>query len=182
MVTFSLAAHQIWFLSLFSWRRCVISQSCSGAGPSVTEHECLASWSLLWQQWARLKLKREHWWGQAKGLCRSRNCRNLFWIYWFQFHTSTLLMPAVSLRSSSPVHVPLRFSSFFPNMLLRSFRAPLIPASLLHTFSSSTTLLVVIPVLTCWFFSYFVILQSDIIGSPFFRLKVDFTPSLIMLP
>ena len=61
-----------------------------------------------------LKLKRERRRGQVwGGGGGTRNCRNLFWIYWFQFHTSSLLMPAASLRSSLLRRscVPLGFSA-----------------------------------------------------------------------
>lgn len=78
--------------------------------------------------------------GRSKAVrCGSRNCRNLFWIYWFQFHTSPLLMPAVSLRSSSrlrssspasiqtpPTNSALFFSIahfLFPNLFLQLYTA-----------------------------------------------------------
>lgn len=102
------------------------ARSCSGVWPGVIEHECLASRGALRQQWGSAQIKRKNT-GEATcySRCGSHNCRNLFWIYWFQFHTSSLLMPAVSLRSSSP---PVRLS-FTPPRLEPAAELPLLPNS-----------------------------------------------------
>lgn len=82
--------------------------SCAPSGSDatfpVTLHKCLAQQAFLRQQDTRLKLKRE----QLRPVAVApANCRNLFWIYWFQFHTSPLLMPAVSLCSSPSASTPV---------------------------------------------------------------------------
>lgn len=123
-----------------------------------------------------LKLKSERRRGQVWGGGGSHNCRNLFWIYWFQFHTSSLLMPAVSLRSSLLRRscVPLGFSTplqpaaellpnssnsccFWTRSLLRLFSVQLalyfVITLLLLLFSSWSTILSLILALFCLLFS-----------------------------
>lgn len=67
----------------------------------------------------------------------SHNCRNLFWIYWFQFHTSPLLMHAVSLCSSPSAHThgPKLSVFMMENTLSGFFSHVSFYFQSLHTFS-----------------------------------------------